>query len=101
MSKESYQEFVKKLQTDTGLQKELRARFGDPKGGIPAQELAAFAASKGYKFGVEELKGELTDDQLGAVAGGAVNAYLVFHAEPTSEGEKHTVKLAQHIPKLI
>jgi hypothetical protein len=86
MSKESYQEFVKKLQKDKGLQAELQARFGDPKGGIPAQELAAFAASKGYKFGVEELKGELTDDQLGAVAGGAYDAFQKVHATPMPQG---------------
>jgi hypothetical protein len=71
MSEQSFQEFVKKLQQDTGLQKELRNRFGDPAAGIPVQQLAEFAAGKGYKFAVEELSGRLSDAQLDGVSGGA------------------------------
>jgi predicted ribosomally synthesized peptide with nif11-like leader len=75
MSEQSFQEFVKKLQQDAGLQKELRNRFGDPAAGIPIQQLAEFAAGKGYKFTVEELSGRLSDKQLDAVSGGAYEFY--------------------------
>jgi predicted ribosomally synthesized peptide with nif11-like leader len=66
----SMQDFLKKAYEDPALQKELRAKLGDPAAGIPAQDLAAFAAGKGYKFSVDELKGDLSDDQLGSVSGG-------------------------------
>jgi len=72
MSKEAYQQFVTKLQKDATWQKELRAKFGDPGKGIAGADLAAFATGKGYKFAVEELKGELTDEQLNSVNGGAL-----------------------------
>lgn len=71
MSKDSFQEFLKTIQQDAILQKELRDRFGDPAAGIPVQKLAEFAAEKGYKFTVEEISGRLSDNQLDAVAGGA------------------------------
>jgi predicted ribosomally synthesized peptide with nif11-like leader len=75
MSKEAFEEFLKKVKEDAALQKELRAKFGDPAAGVPAGELAKFAASKGYTFKVEELSGRLSDDQLGAVSGGAYDAF--------------------------
>ena len=78
MSEQSFQEFLKKLQQDTGLQNELRSRFGDPAAGIPIKELAQFASGKGYKFTVEELSGRLSDDQLDAVSGGAYQFARVF-----------------------
>lgn len=76
MSKESFREFVTKLQKDQALQQELR-KIGDPEKGIAADKVAAFAAGKGYKFGVEEISGELSEDQLGKVAGGATIDYFM------------------------
>jgi predicted ribosomally synthesized peptide with nif11-like leader len=75
MSKDAFEEFLKKVKEDTGLQKELRARFGDPAAGVPAGELAKFAAGKGYTFTVEDVSGRLNDEQLGAVSGGAYEAF--------------------------
>ncbi len=83
MSEDSFQEFLKKIQQDAGLQKELRDRFGDPAAGIPVQELAEFAAGKGYKFTVEEISGRLSDRQLDAVSGGA---YQFAKVMPKFEG---------------
>jgi predicted ribosomally synthesized peptide with nif11-like leader len=71
MSNDSFQEFLKRIQQDAGLQKELRDRFGDPAAGILVRELAEFAAGKGYKFTVEDVSGRLSDTQLDAVSGGA------------------------------
>jgi predicted ribosomally synthesized peptide with nif11-like leader len=70
MSEDSFQEFLTKIQQDAGLQKALHDRFGDPAAGIPIQDLAEFAAGKGYKFTVEEISGRLSDAQLDAVSGG-------------------------------
>jgi predicted ribosomally synthesized peptide with nif11-like leader len=78
MSRDSYQEFLKKLQQDASLQQELRARFGDSVAAIPTQMLAEFAAGKGYTFTVEEASGRLSDDQLEAVSGGTYD----FHQRP-------------------
>jgi hypothetical protein len=75
MSRDAYGEFLKKIQQDAGLQKELRARFGDPVAGIPIQKLAEFAAGKGYTFTVEEASGRLSDNQLDAVSGGAYDLH--------------------------
>ena len=93
MSKDSFQEFLKKVQQDAILQKELRDRFGDPAAGIPVQELADFAAGKGYKFTVEEISGRLSDQQLDAVSGGAHGFYKEAGAFPKVQGLSHTVKL--------
>jgi predicted ribosomally synthesized peptide with nif11-like leader len=76
MSRDSFEDFLKRLREDAGLQKELRTRFGEAAARIPMQQLAEFAAGKGYKFNVEELSGRLSDDQLDAVSGGAYEFYL-------------------------
>ncbi len=70
-----FQEFNLAVQKDPALQKEMRAKLGDLEAGVPADKLAEFAAAKGYKFTVEEMKGELSDEQLGAVSGGAYEFY--------------------------
>jgi len=64
------QDFLKKAHEDSALRKELHARFGEA--GIPAKDLAVFAAGRGYKFSVDELTGELSDENLGAVSGGSL-----------------------------
>jgi hypothetical protein len=76
MSSDSFEDFLKTLREDAGLQKELRAKYGKPADKIPIERLAEFAAGRGYKFNVEELSGRLSDGQLDAVSGGALNAYL-------------------------
>ncbi len=79
MSRESFEAFVKKMQQDESLQKELREQLiGDPAQGVNVEEFTKFAASKGYDFNAEEINGELSDKQLDTVAGGAFNPYLVF-----------------------
>ncbi len=72
MSRESYEAFVNKLQQDESLKKELHEQLGDPEQGVSAEGLSKFAASKGYEFNVDEIKGELSDKQLDSVAGGAI-----------------------------
>ena len=75
MSAQTFQDFLNKLQQDSGLQRELQARFGDIEQGIPTQELLDFAATRGYQYAVSEAGGELSDQQLEAVAGGAGSYY--------------------------
>ncbi|HQR44756.1 MAG TPA: Nif11-like leader peptide family natural product precursor [Thermoanaerobaculia bacterium] len=100
MSKEAFREFLRKIRQDAGLQKEIRARFGDAVSAVPVGELAQFAAGKGYTFTVEELSGELSDDQLGAVSGGVGGAGMIF---PKVEGvgmtQKYFVPLAPLLDK--
>ncbi len=76
MSSDSLEDFLKKIREDAGLQKELRAKFGESVDRIPIEQLAEFAAGKGYQFTVEEPSGRLTDDQLDAVSGGAYEFYV-------------------------
>ena len=70
MSSDSFEDFLKKLREDAGLQKELHTKFGESADRIPIEKLAEFAAGKGYKFTVEEASGRLSDDQLDTVSGG-------------------------------
>jgi predicted ribosomally synthesized peptide with nif11-like leader len=76
MGTDSFKAFMKKTQEDGGLHEELRARFGDLSAGVPANELAEFAAGKGYTFTVEELQGELSNAELAGVSGGVEIEYL-------------------------
>lgn len=76
MSSDSFEDFLKRLQEDAGLQKELRAKFGEGADKIPIRQLAEFAAGKGYRFTVEEPSSELSDGQLDAVSGGAYEFYV-------------------------
>jgi predicted ribosomally synthesized peptide with nif11-like leader len=71
MSQQSFADFMKKLQQDGELQRELHAKLGDPAAGIAPGDLARFAAGKGYQFDVAEIQGELSDKQLDGVAGGS------------------------------
>jgi predicted ribosomally synthesized peptide with nif11-like leader len=96
MSEDSFQEFLKRVQQDTGLQNELRSRFGDPAAGIPIQGLVEFAAGKGYKFTVKELSGRLSDDQLEAVSGGASELYGKGIIQSPGAGLNQKVMLNLH-----
>lgn len=70
MSNQSFEAFLRKVQEDETLNQELRAALGDPAEGIPAADLARFAAEKGYTFDLTEVSGELSDEDLENVAGG-------------------------------
>jgi len=82
MSSETFKKFMEKVQSDQGLKQELRAAGGAA--GMPVEAVVAFAAKKGYDFKVEDVSTELTDKQLDTIAGGAVNAYLVFDSRDDS-----------------
>jgi len=87
MSTDSFREFVEKVRQDADLQEELRSRFGDSAAGISGNELAEFAAGKGYTFAVEDMQGELSDDQMGAVSGGLFDVFNMFNkATPMPQG---------------
>jgi len=90
MSKQTFDDFMTKLQQDADLQRELKGRFGKPEEGIPAAELEAFAADKGYRFDVSDVSTELSDEQLGAVAGGLLQPSL---ASPYSLGGNLYIKI--------
>ena len=70
MSKHALEQFLTKLQQDAGLRGELKEQLGAPEDGIPMEQVAAFAAGKGYEFSADEVEGELSDAELDAVAGG-------------------------------
>jgi predicted ribosomally synthesized peptide with nif11-like leader len=70
MPKQTFDDFLAKLQQDVDLRREFTSRFGTPEEGVPAKELAAFAAGKGYQFDVADVSSQLSDAQLDAVAGG-------------------------------
>ena len=69
MSKQSFEEFIAKLGEDSALREEARTLARD-EGGVPLSALAEFAAGKGYRFSVEDVSSELSDEQLDTVAGG-------------------------------
>ena len=71
MSKENIERFINQI---SGSQ-DLQARIGT---GMEGEALAALGAENGYDFSVEELSGlgELSDQELEGVAGGA--AYIKF-----------------------
>ncbi|MEQ8660307.1 MAG: Nif11-like leader peptide family RiPP precursor [Gammaproteobacteria bacterium] len=71
MDQHSFEAFMRKVQEDDALAQELRAKLGDPAEGIAAADLERFAAEKGYRFDLDEISGELSDEDLEAVAGGA------------------------------
>ena len=70
MSHDALDEFVSKLNTDETLRAALGERFGDLSGGVPADDLIAFAGEQGYSFTVDEAQEELSEDALEGVAGG-------------------------------
>lgn len=76
MSNESFKAFMARVNEDEGLREKLRAAGGDD--GLSLQALAEFAGAHGHAFSVEDVTSELSDAQLGAVAGGLTTAPLLF-----------------------
>lgn len=73
MSQEELKRFSKDLKSDQALQDEAKASGTSP------EDVTKMANAKGYDFSVEELtaaaeksKGELSEEDLDKVAGGAV-----------------------------
>lgn len=78
MSQQEMERFAKDVKTNSALQDELK------KAGTDEKAVVSIANAKGYDFSLEELKayadskkGELSDDQLQKVAGGASNVCAV------------------------
>lgn len=69
MSRQAFEEFMQKLAGDEALRGEASALARDD-GSVPLSSLADLAAANGYRFSVEDVSGELGDEQLDAVAGG-------------------------------
>ena len=74
MSIESLKTFMAQVQQDADLRQKLADIADDD--GIPLEALAKIAAEKGYEFSVEDISGELSDEQLEAVAGGLARTTL-------------------------
>ncbi|MCA1992636.1 MAG: Nif11-like leader peptide family RiPP precursor [Coleofasciculus sp. S288] len=81
MSIEAVADFTKRLTEDASLQEELRAAVGDKEGMEASQAVADLGSKHGYSFTAEEAQqvrdyvvanesGELSEEQLEAVAGG-------------------------------
>lgn len=68
MSVESAKAFIEKMKTDEGFAKKIKECSDN-------EARMAFAKESGFNFTVEEIKleGELSDDDLDAVAGGGCN----------------------------
>jgi len=77
MSSDSFKKFQSQVQQDESLKQEFRAAAGD--GGMAVEKLVDFAAGKGYDFKVEDVSGELSDQQLESVAGGGDPAASQFY----------------------
>ncbi len=73
MTKKGFGEFMAKVAQDAQLRREVDALAKDDKG-VPLSALAALGARKGYAFRVEDVSNELTDEEVGAVAGGLLPA---------------------------
>lgn len=76
MSNESFDAFMAKVKEDAALRDKLRAAGGDD--GLSVQALAEFASGQGYSFTAADVTGEMSDAQLGAVAGGLTTSPLLF-----------------------
>ncbi len=76
MSKQAFQEFMAKVAKDAELRREVEALAKDPQG-VPASQLAALAARKGYAFSVEDVSTELSEEELVGVSGGLLPAVNV------------------------
>ena len=70
MSRQAFEDFMKKVEEDSALQQELSAALGDPEEGVGVADMARFAAGKGYQFNVDEVTDELSEEDLAKVAGG-------------------------------
>ena len=76
MSKQAWEAFRAKLSEDATLQSELTRVLsaGGTKKMASAQELIAFAKSRGFEFSPDDARAslELSDQELDGVAGGGV-----------------------------
>lgn len=96
MSQKNVEEFFKKVEANENLREQYKALLKDLSQSdeeSAMKEVIEFAAVNGYAFTVEEMKlvgedmqsGELSDDQLEAVAGGGSWGW-VFSLIGTGEG---------------
>ena len=69
MNESTYRAFAEKIQEDPELRQRLEAEADE--NGAPLEAVARIAAGEGYEFSVEDAGGELSDEQLEEVAGGA------------------------------
>lgn len=69
MSQEALNKFAQKVNSDADLRNALEERFDDVSS-IPSDDLISFAREQGYSFSVEEVKEELSDEELEGVSGG-------------------------------
>jgi hypothetical protein len=97
MGQETVRAFFKQVEENQGLREGYKSLLqGMMKAGadeaVAAQQVTQFASQNGYEFAVEDLKGlaaemqdgELTNEQLEAVAGGGLE--FIFVATGVSSG---------------
>jgi len=88
MSQQALKAFRAKLAQDEALRNEMTRSLSHEgkRDHVSAADLAVFAKSHGYDITPEEVQGamELSDEQLEAVAGGALNAYSQLSLGGTS-----------------
>jgi len=90
MAQETVKAFFKQVEEDQGLSNQYKSLLEDmaqteTDEAAVAQQVAQFASRNGYEFAVEDLKsvaaemqgGELTNEQLDAVAGGKLTWIIV------------------------
>lgn len=88
MSQDAFSEFASKLNTDESLRAAMAERFGDLRGDIPAEELMTFASDQGYRFSVEEVEEELSEEALEGIAGGLGEVKLELEATTSFQFEE-------------
>jgi len=99
MAQETVKAFFKQVEEDQGLSNQYKSLLKDmAKTGTneaaAIQQVAQFASRNGYEFAVEDLKGvaaemqggELTNEQLDAIAGGGVAWVFVGTTSASSAG---------------
>lgn len=97
MSSKAFDDFMKQVQDDIALQQELVNELGDPEQGLAIADIARFAAAKGYRFEVEEITDELSDDALEKVAGGVGTislGSLSYKLQPTLDASLYKISFS-------
>lgn len=96
MSGQSFTAFAEKVQQDAGLRERLEAEAGEH--GIPFDTVARIAAGEGYEFAVEDLGGELSEEQLDSVVGGGgfASVRTVLPSQGGGGALFPKVEIAQH-----
>ncbi len=69
MNESTYKAFAEKIQEDPELRQRLEAEADE--NGVPLETVARIAAGEGYEFTVEDAGGELSEEELDEVSGGA------------------------------